>query len=156
MFMKIEVKRIAKRDTYTIGKMYIDGEYFCDTLEDKDRGLKQSMPLYEIKQKKIAGDTAIPAGSYEVTVRMLSPLYSKKPWYVKFCGAKMPRIMNVPGYDGILIHPGNTNKDTRGCLLVGENKVVGKVINSKDTFQKLYPKLKAASDRGERITITIK
>ena len=64
--------------------------------------------------------------------------------------------MNVPGYDGILIHPGNTNKDTRGCLLVGENKVVGKVINSKDTFQKLYPKLKAASDRGERITITIK
>ena len=154
--MKIVVKRIAKRDTYTIGKLYIDGEYFCDTLEDKDRGLKQSMSLYEIRQKKVYGQTAIPLGTYEVTLHTVSPKYSKKPWYVKFCGAKMPRILNIPGYDGVLIHPGNTDKDTMGCLLVGQNTVIGKVTNSKATFEKLYPILKAASDRGERITITIK
>ena len=68
----------------------------------------------------------------------------------------MPRILNIPGYDGVLIHPGNTDKDTMGCLLVGQNTVIGKVTNSKATFEKLYPILKAASDKGERITITIK
>lgn len=154
--MKLTLKRIAKRDTYTIGKLYIDGEYFCDTLEDKDRGLKQSMPLSEIKAKKVYGKTAIPAGEYEVTLHMISPKYSKKQWYVKFCGAKMPRLLNIPGYDGVLIHPGNTDVDTMGCLLVGKNTVVGKVLESKDTFAKLYPILKGASDKGERITIAIK
>lgn len=154
--MKLTLKRIAKRDTYTIGKLYIDGEYFCDTLEDKDRGLKQSMSLSEIKAKKVYGKTAIPAGEYEVTLHMISPKYSKKQWYVKFCGAKMPRLLNIPGYDGVLIHPGNTDVDTMGCLLVGKNTVIGKVLESKDTFAKLYPILKAASDKGERITITIK
>ena len=154
--MKLTLKRIAKRDTYTIGKLYINGEYFCDTLEDKDRGLKQSMSLSEIKAKKVYGKTAIPAGEYEVTLHMISPKYSKKQWYVKFCGAKMPRLLNIPGYDGVLIHPGNTDVDTMGCLLVGKNTVVGKVLESKDTFVKLYPILKGASDKGERITITIK
>jgi hypothetical protein len=154
--MKLTLKRIAKRDTYTIGKLYINGEYFCDTLEDKDRGLKQSMSLSEIKAKKVYGKTAIPAGEYEVTLHTISPKYSKKPWYVKFCGAKMPRILNIPGYDGVLMHPGNSDKDTCGCILVGKNTVVGKVLESRDTFAKLYPILKAASDKGERITINIK
>lgn len=156
MPMKLTLKRIAKRDTYTIGKLYINDEYFCDTLEDKDRGLKQTMSLSEIKAKKVYGKTAIPAGTYEVTLNMISPKYSKKLWYVSFCGAKMPRIMNIPGYDGVLIHPGNTDIDTMGCLLVGKNKVVGKLVESKDTFAKLYPILKAAAAKGERITITIK
>lgn len=154
--MKLTLKRIAKRDTYTIGKLYINGEYFCDTLEDKDRGLKQSMSLSEIKAKKVYGKTAIPAGEYEITLHIISPKYSKKPWFVKFCGAKMPRILNIPGYDGVLIHEGNSDKDTCGCILVGKNTVVGKVLESKNTFAKLYPILKATSDKGERITINIK
>lgn len=154
--MKLTLKRIAKRDTYTIGRLYINGEYFCDTLEDKDRGLKQSMSLSEIKAKKVYGKTAIPAGEYEITLHTISPKYSKKPWFVKFCGAKMPRILNIPGYDGVLIHEGNSDKDTCGCVLVGKNTVVGKVLESKNTFAKLYPILKAASDKGERITINIK
>lgn len=154
--MKLTLKRIAKRDTYTIGRLYINGEYFCDTLEDKDRGLKQSMSLSEIKAKKVYGKTAIPAGEYEITLHIISPKYSKKPWFVKFCGAKMPRILNIPGYDGVLIHPGNSDADTFGCVLVGKNTVVGKVLESKNTFAKLYPILKAASDKGERITINIK
>ena len=154
--MKLTLKRIAKRDTYTIGRLYINGEYFCDTLEDKDRGLKQSMSLSEIKAKKVYGKTAIPAGEYEITLHTISPKYSKKPWFVKFCGAKMPRILNIPGYDGVLIHEGNSDKDTCGCVLVGKNTAVGKVLESKNTFAKLYPILKAASDKGERITINIK
>lgn len=154
--MKLTLKRIAKRDTYTIGRLYINGEYFCDTLEDKDRGLKQSMSLSEIKSKKVYGKTAIPAGEYEITLHIISPKYSKKPWFVKFCGAKMPRILNIPGYDGVLIHEGNSDKDTCGCVLVGKNTVVGKVLESKNTFAKFYPILKAASDKGERITINIK
>ena len=154
--MKLTLKRIAKRDTYTIGRLYINGEYFCDKLEDKDRGLKQSMSLSEIKAKKVYGKTAIPAGEYEITLHIISPKYSKKPWFVKFCGAKMPRILNIPGYDGVLIHEGNSDKDTCGCVLVGKNTVVGKVLESKNTFAKLYPILKAASDKGERITINIK
>ena len=154
--MKLTLKRIAKRDTYTIGRLYINGEYFCDTLEDKDRGLKQSMSLSEIKAKKVYGKTAIPAGEYEITLHIISPKYSKKPWFVKLCGAKMPRILNIPGYDGVLIHEGNSDKDTCGCVLVGKNTVVGKVLESKNTFAKLYPILKAASDKGERITINIK
>ena len=117
--MKIEVKRIAKRSTYTIGKMYIDGNYFCDTLEDVDRGINQKDSLDTIKKIKVVGATAIPTGTYKVIVNM-SPKFQRN----------LPRLIDVPGFEGILIHRGNTDKDTAGCILVGENKVVGKVINS--------------------------
>lgn len=133
--MKILVKRIAKKDTYTIGKMYIDGKYFCDTLEDKDRGLTQTTPLSIIKTKKVSGQTAIPTGTYKVIV-------NKSP---KF-GRMLPRLLDVPGFDGILIHRGNTDKDSSGCLLVGENKVVGKVINSTGYESKLVNLLQSTRE----------
>lgn len=133
--MKILVKRIAKKDTYTIGKMYIDGKYFCDTLEDKDRGLTQTTPLSIIKSKKVSGQTAIPTGTYKVIV-------NKSP---KF-GRMLPRLLDVPGFDGILIHRGNTDKDSSGCLLVGENKVVGKVINSTGYESKLVNLLQSTRE----------
>lgn len=117
--MKLKLTRTAKRERYTIGKLYIDGKYFSDTLEDPDRGLKQSMPLWEIQRKKVYGETAIPTGIYKVEVTM-SPKF----------GRLLPRLQNVPGFDGILMHRGNTAADTLGCILVGENKEVGKVINS--------------------------
>ena len=133
--MKILVKRIAKKDTYTIGKMYIDGKYFCDTLEDKDRGLSQSTPLSIIKSKKVPGQTAIPTGTYNVIVN-ISPKF----------GRMLPRLLDVPGFDGILIHRGNTDKDSSGCLLVGENKVVGKVINSTGYESKLVNLLQSTRE----------
>lgn len=141
--MQLSLKRIAKRDTYTIGKLYIDGTYFCDTLEDKDRGLTQSMQLSEIKNKKVYGQTAIPTGTYQLTIT-----YSNRFKQL------MPLINNVPGYDGIRIHVGNTSKDTDGCILVGVNKVVGKVLESKITYQKLYQKLSEANN-NQKIYITI-
>lgn len=106
--MEIKVKRIAKRDTYTIGKLYIDGVYECDTLEDKDRGLTKSMKLDEIKAKKIYGKTAIPTGTYQVVWSYSAKF--KKP---------LPLLLNVPGYEGIRIHSGNTDADTYGCLILG-------------------------------------
>lgn len=132
--MKITVIRIAKKDKYTIGKLYIDGVYFCDTLEDKDRGLTDTMSVEDIYKRKIKSETAIPIGKYNVEITY-SPRFKKN----------MPLIMNVKGFDGIRIHSGNTSKDTEGCILVGQNKVVGKVINSIDTFNKLMFKLNHAT-----------
>ena len=141
--LNLKIKRIAKRNTYTIGHLYIDGVKFCDTLEDTSRGLCQNMPLDEIKRLKIAGKTAIPTGTYSVTLSIKSPRFSTKKQYA-FCKGYLPRLLNVPGYDGVLIHIGNSDKDTEGCILVGENKSVGKVLNSTATFKKLYTILKTA------------
>ncbi len=142
--MEILVKRIAKKPTYTIGKMYIDGAYFCDTLEDTDRGLSSTMSLDAIKKVKVPHLTAIPTGTYRVTLNVVSPKFGSKSYYKELCGGKVPRLLDVPGFDGILFHAGNKSEDTEGCILLGENKVVGQVINSTKTFSKFYNKLKGA------------
>ena len=142
--MKILVKRIAKRPTYTIGKMYLDSKYFCDTLEDTDRNISQYTPLDTIKKVKLPNNTAIPTGTYKVIVNV-SPKFKRL----------LPRLLNVPGFDGVLIHRGNTDKDTSGCILIGENKVVGKVINSTGYETKLVSILNKAQDNKENITIEI-
>ena len=144
--MKLTVKRIAKKPTYTIGKLYIDGVYFCDTVEDTDRGLFQGQSLDLIKKIKIPNKTAIPTGTYKLTLNVVSPKYSKKAIYQEICKGRVPRLLDVPGYDGVLIHIGNSADDSSGCILVGQNKVVGKVINSTETFRKLYNKIKGQKD----------
>lgn len=154
--MELLLKRIAKKNNYTIGKLYINGEYFCDTIEDKDRGLTQNTPLAKIKTTKIQHQTAIPTGTYNITMDVISPRFSKKSFYVKNCyGGRVPRLLNVPGFDGILIHIGNTAADSSGCILVGKNSQVGKVLNSTDTFKRLYGILDASNRAGETIKITI-
>lgn len=150
--MKLTVKRIAKKPTYTIGKLYIDGVYFCDTVEDTDRGLFQGQSLDLIKKIKIPNKTAIPTGTYKLTLNVVSPKYSKKAIYQEICKGRVPRLLDVPGYEGVLIHIGNSADDSSGCILVGQNKVVGKVINSTETFRKLYNKIKGQKD----LTIQIK
>ena len=155
--MKLLVERNWKKESYTIGKLYVDGEFFCNTLEDKDRGLKNTMALAEVKKLKVAGTTAIPTGTYSVNMNVISPRYSSKDWYIKNChGARMPRLEDVPGFIGILIHPGNTAAETDGCLLVGKNDVKGMVTKSKEYFLQLYNKMYTAYQRGEKIEITIK
>lgn len=155
--MKILIDRKWKKEGYTIGKLYVDGVFFSNTLEDRDRGLTSTMSIEEIKKKKKAGDTAIPTGTYKVRMDILSPRFSKSNWYIKNCnGAKMPRLKDVPGYDGVLVHCGNTAKDTEGCILVGKNDVKGMVTKSKDYFLKLYSIMYIAYKKGESIEITIK
>lgn len=141
--MEIVVVRFHKKEKYTIGKMYINGTYFCDTLEDTDRGLTQEMSLDTIERKKVYSKTAIPTGRYRVEL-------TKSP---KF-GRILPLLYNVKGFEGIRIHMGNTDEDTLGCILVGQNKAVGKVINSAITEQNLIDKLRDI-EQGERIFITI-
>jgi hypothetical protein len=148
--MKLQLKRRFKGKDYTIGDLFIDGKKFCETLEDTDRKLQSNMTLDEIKKIKIAGETAIPTGTYKVVTNVVSPKYSTRDAY-KFCEGKVPRLLNVPGYEGILIHIGNYARDTEGCVLIGENKVKGQVINSTATFKKLYEIISKEKD----ITIEI-
>ena len=140
--MRLTLKRIANRKDYCIGKLYINGKYFCDTLEDVDRGLDDSMSEDEIKQIKIKGETAIPTGIYTV-------LLTYSPKYKKI----MPLINNVKGYSGIRIHSGNSSKDTEGCLLVGKNTVVGRLTDSRNTFNALFKRLQQKG--SNKITIEI-
>lgn len=134
--MKLKLKRIAMRDTYTIGRLTVDGQYFCDTLEDRVRDLT--------KEKKVPGETAIPAGTYDMVVN-ISPKFKRM----------LPRLLNVPNFDGILIHRGNTASDSAGCIIVGENKVVGRVINSTGYEQKLTDMLLKAQQKGEPLSIEV-
>ena len=149
--MEILLKRIAKKNLYTIGKLYIDGVYFCDTIEDKDRGLSQSMSLEEIKKIKVPNETAIPTGTYNVTLNVVSPKFKDRAWAKPYEG-KVPRILNVPGFEGVLIHPGTDQNSTSGCIILGKNKIVGKVVESQATF-KIFM-VKVAGQRN--ITLTIK
>lgn len=152
--MKLLLDRFFKGPKYTVGHLYIDGKYFCDTIEDVDRGLLDSMSLAEIQSKKIPSETAIPRGIYKVTLDVVSPKYSKRDFYIKVCKGKVPRLLNVKGFEGILIHAGNTEEDSAGCIILGENKVKGKVINSRSTFEKFYNTL--IKSNSKEITITIK
>lgn len=144
--MELKLKRIALRETYTIGRLYVDNHYFCDTLEDKVRNYT--------KEGKVYGETAIPYGRYEITMKVQSPKYSQRASYA-WCKGYLPRLLNVPHFEGILIHSGNDATHSNGCVLVGENKVKGQVINSMATLKRLIPILKYTSDSGEKIWITI-
>ena len=134
--MKLKVERRFLKPEYTIGRLEVDGKYFCDTLEDRVRDLS--------REKKIPGETAIPAGIYDVVVN-ISPRFKRK----------LPRLLNVPGFEGILIHRGNTPEDTAGCILVGENKAKGRVINSTPYELRLTEMIERAQSAGETITIEI-
>ena len=149
--MEILVERKWKKPNYTIGVMSIDGKRFCETLEDADRNLNSSMTVEQIKAIKKPNETAIPTGTYKITLDTFSPRFGNKSFYKKVCGGKLPRILNIKGFDGVLIHCGNTNLDTSGCILVGRNLEVGKVLKSQETFEKLYRILK-----GNKDNLTIK
>lgn len=143
--MRILLQRHALKAGYTIGRMEINGRYFCDTLEDTDRGLRESMTEDEIAALKVKGATAIPTGTYRIDMQTRSPRF----------GRVLPRLLRVKGYAGVLIHSGNTADDTEGCILVGENRERGKVLNSRATLEHLLAFLRAAQAEGEEIELTI-
>ena len=155
--MELTLKRIALRSEYTIGKLYVDGEYVADTIEDTVRDLDKD-GKFANGEVKIPGKTAIPYGRYEITMKVKSPKYSnfsKYSWAKKYDGY-LPRLLNVLHFDGVLIHVGNSALDSEGCIIVGENKVVGKVINSVNTFRRLMDDyLVPAKKRNEKIFMVI-
>lgn len=134
--MELTLKRINFAKGYTTGKLYIDSKYFCDTLEDTVRNLPT--------EKKVAGETAIPAGAYKVIVNR-SPRF----------GRDLPRLIDVPYFDGILIHRGNTAKDTAGCILVGIGAGNGTLVHSTPYEIALTNTLKREQEQGNDITIEI-
>lgn len=143
--MRILLQRHALKAGYTIGRMEVNGRYFCDTLEDTDRGLSGEMSEDEIAALKVKGATAIPTGTYRIDMQTRSPRF----------GRVLPRLVSVKGYAGVLIHSGNTAADTEGCILVGENRERGKVLNSRATLESLLVFLRAAQAEGEEIELTI-
>lgn len=155
--MELKVIRKWKKNEYTIGDLYVDGVWVSNTLEDKVRDLNRN-GKFDNGESKIPGKTAIPYGRYEVTMKVRSPKYSnfaKYSWAKKYDGY-LPRLLNVPHFEGILIHAGNTAADTEGCICVGLNKVVGRVVDSVNTFRKLMDEyLVPAKKRNEQICIEI-
>ena len=151
--MHLLLRRVALRATYTVGHLYADGVKLCDTLEDCVRDLNRN-GTFDNGETKIRGQTAIPYGTYHVTLGVQSPRFRNRAAY-RFCDGYLPRLLDVPHFEGILIHIGNTPADTEGCILVGENRTVGRLENSTATFRRVYGLLRAAVDRGESITIEI-
>jgi len=117
--MKIKVVRETFTDKSTIGSLYLNDVFFCYTLEDKDRGLEQSQSLIIIQAKKLFGITAIPYGNYALIV-------NKSP---KF-GRLLPRLQGIKGFDGVLIHRGNSAEHSHGCILVGYKKGTDCIMES--------------------------
>lgn len=143
--MQITINRIAKKATYTIGRLLIDGKYFCDTLEPADHGLKKRMSLVKIKKiKHDRGRSAIPTGTYRVLITK-SPKF--KAW--------LPLIFGVPGFEGIRIHAGNKPVNTRGCILVGRNRIKGQLVTSRAVLLSLIRVMTEALDREEIIMLNI-
>lgn len=130
--MKLTLARDKSTDHSTAGVLSVNGQFECYTLEDV------------VRPSKIHGETAIPAGEYEVALTM-SPRFKRI----------LPLLLNVPSFDGIRIHPGNTDKDTEGCILVGDSKSHDFIGSSRVAFMRLFNRLADAKDAGERITIEI-
>lgn len=140
----ITLERRYKKQNYTIGKVFLNGIYFCDSLEDVDRGLDDSMSEEEIKSKKVYGKTAIPTGRYEV-------IYTYSPKFRKH----LPRLQNVKGFVGILIHALNKPEETEGCIGVGLNSVKGMITNSRWYSDAINRRVDRAIRSGKKVYIEI-
>ena len=161
--MKLRLERTALKASYTIGHLYYIAEsgskvYICDVVEDKVRDVNKNGKFDPPAEVKIKGQTAIPYGTYNVTLHVRSPKFSnftKYPWAKKYNGY-LPRLLNVPSFEGILIHCGSSANSSAGCLIVGYNKVVGRVVDSQKAFRYLMDTyLVPAKERGEKIEIEI-
>lgn len=141
--MELLLERKWCKEEYTIGRLYVNNVFFCNTLEDTVRDINKN-GTFDCGEFKIKGHTAIPYGEYEIIVNY-SPRFKRE----------LPRLLNVPYFEGILIHRGNTHNDSSGCILVGENKKKGMVINSTKYEIELTKRLKEAQNKKEKIKIKI-
>ena len=160
--MEIRVRRKYLKDAYTIGVMeYFDGNdwiWMADTLEDKVRDLNKDGDLDDYGEKKIYGETAIPYGRYRVDMDTVSPKFSKYAFYQRVCKGKLPRLVDVKHFSGILIHVADGMKGAdllQGCIGIGRNLIKGGLLYGMETFNRVYKKLKEYHESGEEIWITI-
>lgn len=141
--MKLRLERLWPKKDYTVGRLYVDDRLFCNTLEDRIVD-KNKNGVFDGDEKKVYGESAIPYGTYKI-------IYN---WSPKF-RRNLPRLLNVPHFEGILIHPGNTAADSAGCILVGKNTEVGRLTNSRYISDELNKLIDEAQQKGEPITIEI-
>lgn len=142
--LRIRIERLWPKKEYTVGVLYVGGQRFCETLENA------------VRERKIPGITAIPAGCYEVDMNTISPKFGQRSWG-RLYGGIVPWIRNVPDFERILIHPGNSAPaDTSGCILVGRNREVGRLVDSQATYRRLMDEyLMPARDAGRKIVVEI-
>ena len=155
--MELLLERKWLKDKYTIGNLYVDSVFFCNTLEDTVRDINKN-GTFDCGEFKIKGHTAIPYGEYEITLDVVSPKFSKYQFYKDICGGRLPRLLNVPAFEGILIHCADGpegHKLVEGCLGIGFNTIKGGLTKGKETFKKLYNLLNDAKIKGEKIKIKI-
>lgn len=145
MTSELTLHRLYLKEDYTIGKLFVDGVYHCDTVEDRVRDLNKDGDLLDEGEEKVMHETAIPYGRYKVIVNM-SPKFKRE----------LPRLLNVPHFEGILMHEGKTAKSSSGCIICGENKIVGGVINSAKYIRELISWIKIQNGLGREVYITIK
>lgn len=149
--MELRLHRKYLKDGYTIGHLFVEGMYFCDTIEDRVR------PLNSLADK-VHGQTAIPKGRYRILLDVKSNKFSKYSFYQEVCNGYLPRLASVPFFDGILLHVADGYRGAdllEGCIGVGKNKIKGGLLYGKEVFTELYTKLKQAKERGESIWMTI-
>lgn len=156
--MELTLKRTYLKDEYTIGHLYVDGQWVCDTIEDKVRDYNKDGDLNDDGEQKVYGKTAIPYGRYKITLAVRSPKFSKYVFYREVCDGNLPRLLDVPHFEGILIHVADGHKGAdllSGCIGVGHNLIKGGLLLGRSSFTKLYSKLKEADNENEEIWITI-
>lgn len=142
---QIVVERKYYKEKYTIGNMFLEGEWFCNTLEDKDRGLSQTLSLSQNKKLKVYAQTAIPKGTYEVKIH----------FWAKY-RINVPILLKVPAFEGILIHNGVNQNHTAGCILVGLNTIPGQLTSGKKYMTELTSRIQAALNEGKKVMIEVK
>ena len=157
--MKLTIERKWEKAEYVIGRLYIDGMFICNTLEPTDRGLenkalpnKLTSPEWQAAEKEarkeknlhVPGTTAIPTGLYTIGQNISKKFHGRRLY-----------LRNVPGFDGIMIHEGNTLRDTAGCILVGENTQRGRVNNSKAWLETVNKMVMTALNNLETVVVRI-
>lgn len=153
--LNLLIERYDYGDTYTMGKLLVEGMLFSDTIEPPSLHLSKDMPLSEIKAKKVYGKTAIPTGRYE-NILSVSPTLKDRAYAREF-GGKFPYFKDVPAWTGVMYHPFNFGYESKGCVGAGELWVPGKIINATQAYQDLMRYyLMPAFNRGQRVFTTIK
>lgn len=138
------LERRWRKTAYTIGRLYKNGEFLCNTVEDTDRGLHSNMAAAQIAKLKVPDQTAIPTGSYKVQL-------SESPKFKRV----LPEVLNVPGYSGIRIHKGATADHSSGCIIPGDNTATGRVTNSEKYEKLIVAAIAAAEAKKEDVWLTI-
>ena len=155
--MELILNRKYKKEDYCIGELYANGVFFSNTLEDTVRDINKN-GKFDGLETKIKGETAIPYGTYNISLDVSSPKFSKYSFYQEVCNGKLPRLLNVPSFEGVLIHVADGPKGAdllEGCIGIGKNNIVGGLTNGKEYFKKLYKLLYEAKLNNEEITIKI-